>query len=341
MRAASLFGIGDLRVIDKEVPKISEYEVLIKVGACGICGTDLHFFKGEWKVNTPLVLGHEFSGTVVQVGSKVDGIKVGDHVVAEPNVLCGKCKYCRMSEKNFFCENIQAIGVTVDGAFAEYVKAPERNVYRIPEDMSFEEAALIEPLACIIRGIDRVGISVGSNVAIVGTGPIGLLMIQVVKHYGASKVFALDIVEDRLRLAQELGATHVINSKQKDPEKTILEMTGNLGVDTSIECVGSSPAIDVALRLVRRGGKLLIFGVAPEQDVWQVKPFELYDKEISIFASYRSPYTFQRAVRLASSGSLKLKPIVSHIHGLEEAPGVFKDLAEKRKESIKVIIKPP
>ncbi|MGQ9690542.1 MAG: alcohol dehydrogenase catalytic domain-containing protein, partial [Thermoproteota archaeon] len=209
MRAASLFGVGDLRVIDKEVPKISEYEVLIKVGACGICGTDLHFFKGEWKVNTPLVLGHEFSGTVVQVGSKVDGIKVGDHVVAEPNVLCGKCKYCRMSEKNFFCENIQAIGVTVDGAFAEYVKAPERNVYRIPEDMSFEEAALIEPLACIIRGIDRVGISVGSNVAIVGTGPIGLLMIQVVKHYGASKVFALDIVEDRLRLAQELGATYV------------------------------------------------------------------------------------------------------------------------------------
>jgi threonine dehydrogenase-like Zn-dependent dehydrogenase len=339
MKAASLFGVGDLRIIDKDVPEIGDVEVLIRVGACGVCGTDMHFFKGEWKVKTPIVLGHEFSGVVAKVGSKVRGIDVGDHVVAEPNILCGKCKYCRMSERNFFCENIQTIGVTVDGAFAEYVKAPEQNVYRIPGEMPLEEAALIEPLACIIRGVDNVGIPVGSSVAIVGTGPIGLLMIQVVKHYGASKIFAIDIIEDRLRLARELGATLTINSAQQDPEETIREATDNIGVDVSIECVGSSSAIEVAFRLVRRGGRLLIFGVAPEHDVWHVKPFELYDKEVSIFASYRSPYTFQRAVELASSGNLRLRPIVSHIHTLEEAPEVFKELAKKKK-AIKALIKP-
>ncbi|MEM3660382.1 MAG: zinc-dependent alcohol dehydrogenase family protein [Thermoproteota archaeon] len=340
MKAASLFRVEDLRVVEKDIPKISEDEVLIQVGACGICGTDLHFYKGEWKVNTPLVLGHEFSGTVVQTGSQVATIQRGDRVVAEPNIVCGKCKYCRMSERNFFCENLQAIGVTVDGAFAEYVKAPERNVYRFPSWMSMEEAALIEPLACVIRGLDNVKIPVASSVAVVGTGPIGLLKVQMVKHYGAAKIIALDVVEERLKLAEELGATRVVNPGKEDPEKAVLDETEGIGADVSIECVGSSSAIDVAFRLARRGGRLLIFGVAPEHDVWQVKPFEIYNKEVSIFASYRSPYTFQRAVNIASSGRLKLKPIISHIHRLDEIVEVFNELAGKRKQAIKVLIKP-
>lgn len=340
MKAASLFGVGDLRIVEKNVPEISEDEVLIQVGACGICGTDIHFFKGEWKVNTPLVLGHEFSGIVVQTGSRVTTVRSGDRVVAEPNIVCGKCKYCRMSERNFFCENLQAIGVTVDGAFAEYVKAPERNVYRIPSWITLEEAALIEPLACIIRGLDNVKIPVASSVAVVGTGPIGLLMIQMVKHYGAAKIIALDVVEERLRLAEELGATRVINPGKEDPEKAVFEETGGIGADVSIECVGSSSAIDEAFKIARRGGRLLIFGVAPEHDVWQVKPFEIYDKELSIFASYRSPYAFQRAVNIASSGRLKLKPIISHIHRLDETAEVFNGLANRRKQAIKVLIKP-
>lgn len=340
MKAACLFGVGDLRVIEKDAPKIFEDEVLIEVAACGICGTDLHFYKGEWKVNPPLVLGHEFSGTVVQTGSQVTTIRTGDRVVAEPNILCGKCKYCRMSERNFFCENLQAIGVTVDGAFAEYVKVPERNVYKIPGWIPLEEAALIEPLACIIRGLDNVKIPVGSSVAVVGTGPIGLLMIQMVKNYGAAKIIALDVVEERLKLAEELGATSIVDIGKEDPEKAVLEATDGIGVDVSIECVGSSSAVDEAFKLTRRGGRLLIFGVAPEQDVWQVKPFEIYDKEVSIFASYRSPYTFQRAVEVASSGRLKLSPIVSHVHKLDEIVEVFNGLASKKKRAIKVLIKP-
>ena len=340
MRAVALFGVGDIRVIDKEVPEIKENEVLIRVGACGICGTDIHFFKGEWEVRTPLVLGHEFSGTVTKVGSKVTAVKIGDRVVAEPNITCGKCKYCRMSERNYFCENLEATGVTIDGAFADYVKVPEQNVHKIPDGISLEEGALIEPLACIVRGLDNTRIAVGSSVAIVGVGPIGLLMTQVVNHYGASKVFAIDMVDDRLKLAKELGASYAINSKAQDPRSIVLEKTNDLGVDVSIECVGSSSAIDVAFGLLRRAGKLLIFGVAPEHDVWQVKPFDLYDKEVSIFTSYRSPCTFQRAVEIAASGNINLKPIISHVHGLEDAPTVFNELVDKKKRAIKVLLKP-
>ncbi|MCI4439294.1 zinc-dependent alcohol dehydrogenase family protein [archaeon] len=340
MKAVALFGVGDIRVVEKEIPKIGDKEVLIKVGACGICGTDIHFFKGEWEVKTPLVLGHEFSGVVEKVGSKVSNIKVGDRVVAEPNIPCGECKYCRMSERNFFCENLQATGVTIDGAFAEYVKVPAQNVYKIPDSLTLEEAALIEPLACIVRGLDNVGIKVGSNVAIVGAGPIGLLMTQVVNYYGASRTFVIDMDDDRLKLAKELGATYTINFKEQDPKSFVYEKTEGIGVDVSIECVGSSAAIETAFRLARRGGKLLIFGVAPEHDVWHVKPFELYDKEISIFTSYRSPYTFQRAVEVASSGKIKLKPIISHIYSLDEAPKAFNELASRKKGMIKVLLKP-
>lgn len=340
MKAVALFGVGDIRTIEKEVPTIGDRDVLIRVGACGICGTDIHFFKGEWEVKTPLVLGHEFSGTIAKVGAKATNVKAGDRVVAEPNIVCGKCKYCRMSERNFFCENLRATGVTIDGAFAEYVTVPEQNVYTISGKLSLEEAALVEPLACIVRGLDNLRIPIGSSVAIVGAGPIGLLMTQVVKHYGASKIFAIDPVEERLKLAKDLGADIIIDPDSQNPKDIIGENTEGLGTDISIECVGSSSAIETALTVLRKAGKLLIFGVAPEHDMWHVKPFALYNKEVSIFTSYRSPYTFQRAVELASSESLRLKPIISHVYDLGQAPEVFSNLAAKKRGFIKALLKP-
>jgi 2-desacetyl-2-hydroxyethyl bacteriochlorophyllide A dehydrogenase len=340
MRAAVLLKVREMKVLDKEVPKLGEHEALLKVSACGICGTDLHFFKGEWSVRMPVVPGHEFSGVVVEVGSKVENVKVGDRVVAEPNITCGECKYCRMSDRNFFCEKLEAIGVTRDGAFAEYVAVPDRNIYKLPDGISLEEAALVEPLACIIRGLDNIGVPAGSSVAVVGVGPIGLLMTQMVNLCGATRVFAVDTLEDRLRLAEQLGAHYVINSRVQDPNEFIKRATNGTGVDISIECVGSASAVDTAFKLTRKGGRLLIFGVAPENDLWHVKPFELYDKEVSIFASYRSPYTFQRAVEVASSGRLKLRPIISHVFPLEDSAKVFSDLAERKAGFLKVLLKP-
>jgi len=331
MRAAVLYNIRDIRLSEVPKPSLGSDEVLVKVKACGICGTDVHFYKGEWKVKMPLIPGHEFSGIIEDVGENVKNIKPGDHIVAEPNITCGKCYYCRMSERNFFCTELKALGVDINGAYAEYVKVPSRNVYKIPEELSFEEAAMIEPLACCIRGLDNVGIKVGERVAIVGTGPIGLLMIQLVKMWGASKVYAIDLLDERLRIAEKVGADIVINPLVGDPREIIMRDTNEIGVDVSIEAVGSVRAIETAFNLVRRGGRLLIFGVAPQNAVWNVKPFELYDKELKIVASYRSPFTFERAVELASTGRLDFKSIISHIIPLDSVPEIFERICRKEK----------
>ena len=340
MKAAVLHRIRDIRFEDVPKPKISKDEVLIKVKAAGVCGTDIHLYRGEWKVDLPLIPGHEFSGTIAEVGENVRGFKTGDRVVAEPNIVCGTCYFCRMSERNFFCENLKATGVDIDGAFAEYVKTKPENVYNVPETLSFEEAALIEPLACCIRGVDNVGIKPGDSVAIVGAGPIGLLLLQLTKMAGASFVIQTDLEEKRLSLAHELGADHVVNATKEDVPAVVKSLTDGHGVDVAIEAVGSPDAITQAMKVTRPGGRLNIFGVSPQEAVWAVKPFDLYSKELTITTSYRSPFTFQRAVKLASTGRIKLKPLVTHVFPLSEVTRVFEVLDKKLEKVVKVVMKP-
>lgn len=335
-----MHGIRDFRLEKASKPRILSNEVQVKVGAAGICGTDLHFYRGEWEVKTPLVPGHEFSGTISEVGKDVRGFEVGDRVVAEPNMVCGKCYFCLMSDRNFFCERLRAVGVDVDGAFAEYVKVKAQNVYRFPESLSFEEAALIEPLACCIRGLDRINIEAGDTAAIVGAGPIGLLLLQLVKMAGASMVIQTDLDEERLNLARELGADFTVNVQDEDPVRAIKELTSGYGVDVAVEAVGSPEAITQAMEATRRGGHLNVFGVSPQNAVWAVKPFDLYSKELTITTSYRSPFTFQRAVKMASSGKLKLKPLISHVFSLDEIVRVFEMLDRKLEKTVKIIVKP-
>ena len=340
MKAAVLYGIRDLRVEDVEAPKIKSDEVLIRIHAAGICGTDIHIYRGEWKTNMPIILGHEFSGVIAEKGRDVNGLEVNDPVVAEPNIPCGSCYFCRMSERNYFCENLQAVGVTVNGAFAEYVKIKSSNVYRIPKDLSLNEAALIEPLACCVRGIDRVQIRAGDTVAVIGAGPIGLILLQLAKMSGASMVIQTDMEDARLKLASDLGADHVINISREDPVEAIKRLTDGYGTDVAIEAVGSPKAITQAMKAVRRGGRLNIFGVSPQDAVWEVKPFDLYDKELTITTSYRSPFTFQRAVKIASSGRVKLKPLISHVFKLEEIQRAFEVAEKKLEDAVKILVKP-
>jgi len=340
MRAAVLYNIRDLRLEDVPTPEFSTDEVLIKVNATGVCGTDIHIYRGEWKTSMPIILGHEFSGVIVETGRDVKNLKIGDPVVAEPNILCGSCYFCRMSERNYFCENLKATGVTINGAFAEYVKTKAENVYKLTEGFNLDEAALIEPLACCVRGIDQAKVRTGDTVAIVGAGPIGLILLQLVKLAGASMVIQTDMEDARLKLARNLGADHTINVAEEDPVEAVKRLTGGYGVDVAIEAVGSPKAITQAMKATRRGGRLNIFGVSPEDAVWEVKPFELYEKELTITTSYRSPFTFQRAVKIALSGKVKLKPLISHIFRLEEIHRAF-EVAEKRLEgAVKVLVKP-
>jgi len=340
MKAAVLHEVKDLRLGDVPLPTISTDEVLIKVEAAGICGTDVHIYKGEWKTNMPIILGHEFSGVVADLGQDVKDLRIGDHMVVEPNILCGTCHFCRASERNYFCENLQATGVTVDGAFAEYVKTRGRNAYRITEALTFDEAALIEPLACCVRGIDQAGIKVGDTVAIIGAGPIGLILLQLVRMAGASTVIQTDMEETRLELAKKLGADYTINIRSEDPVEAASGLTGGYGADVAIEAVGSPNAITEAMMVTRRGGRLNIFGVSPQDAVWQVRPFDLYTKELTITTSYRSPFTFQRAVQIATSGRVKLKPLISHIFRLEEIERAFEAAEKKLEGAIKVLVKP-
>ena len=340
MKAAVLYGVGDLRVEDVPEPEILGNEVLLEVKATGICGTDIHIYKGEWKVETPIILGHEFSGVISKIGGEVEEFRVGDHVVAEPNITCGTCHFCLMSERNFFCERIRTLGVTVNGAFAEYVKTTKGNIYKIPRELSFEEASLIEPIACCVRGIDQAGIKVGDIVAIVGAGPIGLLLLQLAKMAGASKVIQTDLEEGRLKLAKSLGADYVINIQKEDTVKAVNDITGGYGVDMAIEAVGKPESITQAMEMTSRGGRLTIFGVSAQDAVWKVKPFDLYEKELTITTSYRSPYTFQRAVKIVSSNSLKLKPLISHIFPLSDIRQAFEVVDKRLENTVKVVVKP-
>lgn len=340
MKALVLHGVRDLQFEEVPQPEVGEGEVLLRVGACGICGTDIHFYRGEWRVRTPLIPGHEFSGVIEKVGPGVDWLEEGLHVVAEPNVTCSRCYYCRMEKRNFYCPNIRAVGVDVDGAFAEYVKVSAANVYSVPSWMSFEEAALVEPIACCVRGLYNVGLEPGDTVAVVGVGPVGLLMVQLAKMWGASRVYAVDLIDRRLSLAKRLGADVTINAVREDPAEAVCSDTECIGVDVAIEAVGSSKAIEMAVKLARRGGRVLIFGVAPENDVLQLRPFELYDKELTVVASYRSPHTFQRAVRIAASGRVALCPIISHVLPLEKGVEAFRMVDEKKEDVIKVVLKP-
>lgn len=340
MKAAVLHGIGDIRVEDVAEPSISEKEVLIGVKATGICGTDIHFFKGEWAVPTPIVPGHEFSGVISKIGKGVSGIREGWHVVAEPNVICGNCYFCKLSEKNFFCLNLKATGVDTNGAFAEFVNVPASNVYRIPEALSFEEAALIEPVACCVRGMDQTGIRLGDFVVIIGSGPIGSILMQLAKMNGARCVVVSDISDDRLKMVKSLGADYVVNTSNEDLMNVVSELTGGIGADIVIEAVGKPETILQAIKIARRGGRVNIFGVAPQDAVLNIKPFDLYAKELTITTSYRSPFTFQRAVDLVSSGRLQLKPLITHIFPLNEITRAF-EIVEGRKQGVmKAIVKP-
>lgn len=313
MKAAVLHGIRDLRVEDVPEPALADDDVLINVKATGICGTDMHFYKGEWSVPTPLIPGHEFSGAIAKVGKGVRGIDEGWHVVAEPNIVCGSCYFCRLSERNFFCQNLKATGVTINGAFAEFVKVPASNVYMVPDSIGFEEAAMIEPVACCVRGIDQAGIRLGDLVGIIGAGPIGLILLQLARMAGARAVAVSDISAERLDMAKALGADRVIDTSHEDLEKGIDALSGGMGVDVAIEAVGKPETISQAISIARNGGRVNIFGVSPQDAVLNVKPFDLYAKELTITTSYRSPFTFRRAVDLVTSGRLVLKPLITHV----------------------------
>ena len=326
MRAAVFYGKHDIRIEELPVPVPDADEVLIRVKACGICGTDVHIFNGdEGAAQTPpgTVLGHEFSGVVEAVGEKVKDIRKGDRVCVDPNKLCNECYYCK-SGIGHFCENMIGIGTTVNGGFAEYCRVPRSQVYKFAPTTDFARAAMAEPVACCVHGIDMCDISCADTVLIIGGGMIGLIMLQLAKLQGAGKLILLEPVEQKRILAKSLGADLCIDPVTENVRE-VLAANGICRISTVVECVGRPQTMEQAIFLAGKKSTVMLFGLTRPEDTVVLKPFELFRKEITIKASFINPYTQQRAVDLIDSGKIDVSSMVYETAPLERLPEILAD----------------
>ena len=308
MLAAQIDAPDKTRVIEAKQPTPGPDDVLIKVAAAGICGTDLHILHGEYEANYPLIPGHEFSGTVVAIGDNVTRFHVGDRVTADPNIPCNRCLACQRNEPNQ-CENLAAIGVTRNGGFAEYVVAPEGNVFSIG-DLSFPQAALIEPLACVVWGLKRVQAQAGDSVVIFGAGPMGCLLLQALWHSGASKVVVTDSVAWRLEQAAELGATETVLAD--DHQEQHLKAISPTGYNIVVDATGIPKVLEGAIGYARPRGKIWVFGVAPRDARATFVPYDVFRKDLTIIGSFAVNRTFQESIALIQSNAVRVEPLISH-----------------------------
>jgi len=313
MNAIQITKPGHFILADIPIPEPGPNEVQIRVASAGICGTDLHIFHGEYEATYPIVPGHEFSGTITQVGSQVKYFSVGDRVTADPNIPCYRCSACKRGFMNQ-CENLQAVGVTQNGAFASYVVVPEGVVFPIG-DLSFEDAAMIEPLACVAWGLKRVSVQPGDSVLIFGAGPMGCLVAQAVRSAGASQVTVADQVSWRLDVARDLGATQTFLNPISGATDPGFMMDG---YDIVVDATGIKQVLESAFHLVKPRGKVWVFGVVPPAEMASFNPYEVFRKDLSIIGSFAVNQTFHEAIQMIQSGTVKVAPLISHKFPLAE-----------------------
>lgn len=329
MRAVQITTPGEVKVGELPDPKPGPGEVLVKVEACGVCGTDLHIADGHFAPTPyPIVPGHEFAGTVVDVGDGVDtGVAVGHRVAVDPSLFCGHCASCRRGRGNL-CLHWGATGDTVDGAFAELVTVPAANAYLLPDHLSIEQGALVEPLSCAVHGVRRLGTEAGEKALVVGVGTMGLMLVALLERAGL-EVTAVDRVDAKLDLAAGLGARHTATSVE--------ELDGRQ-YDAVVDVTGVAPVIEQALDAVVRGGRFLVFGVAPADARVALSPFRVYNDEITVVGSMAVLHSFGTALDLISAGAVDVSGLVTHRLPLE---GYSEALATVRRgEGVKVHVHP-
>ncbi len=310
-----------LKVAQKSLRALNAGEYLVRVTACGVCGTDVHIVEGQSRSRPPVVLGHEFTGIVEDAGPGISSqISPGDHVAVDPNIACGTCSYCRRGLVHL-CSGLRALGVDIDGGMAEYCIVPEKQVYSIPPEIPSDVAAFIEPVSCCVHGIDKAGIRPGDSVVILGGGTIGLIMLQLARVSGAAKIILVEPLEHKRLIALELRADHILDPRSADILKAVTDLT-TTGADVVIECAGRPDTASTALKLARRGGLVEFFGVCPIGVSIPLEPNAVYVNELTIVGSYVNPLTFSRAIALLQSGRVRVDAFTLHrfpLDGVHEA----------------------
>ena len=340
MKALVYAAPGQFIVADVPTPQPRGVEVLIRVRAAGVCKTDLHIHHGQFLSAFPLIPGHEFAGEVAAVGEAVTSVRVGDRVTADNERQCGACWHCRRGEP-LFCERAVLQGVNAPGGFAEYVLVEEEQVYPLADAISFHEGALVEPAACAVHGIDVIAPRVGDEVLQFGAGPTGLILAQLLRHNGASSLLVADLSPAKLALAARDAGAETAQVRRDDPEAHLraIQARNPRGFDIVVEATGIPRVQEGLAPFARFGGKIVFYGVAPEDARIQISPYEIFRRELKILGSFSQARTFDRAVRLVNARVLQLREMVTHTFPLEGWGDALQMVLEGR-EHIKIVIEP-
>ncbi len=339
MKVAVLHKIQDLRIEEHKKPAPGPQDVLIKIKAVGICGSDFQYYKtgvcGTYAFTKPFILGHEAAGEIVKVGINVKGLKVGDRIAIEPGRTCGNCIYCKTGRYNL-CPNVIFLAASpVDGAFSEYLAVPSHLAFLLPPTVSYEEGAMIEPLSVGIHAVSRANLHHGDKIAIFGQGPIGRVTLAVILASGITDIFVTDVSQGRLDPIDDKIIK--INSQKEDPVSTILEQTSHEGVDVVFEASGATKAIQQTLEVVKRGGKVLQIGV-PHEQLIPLPLAKIVDNQIDILGSFRYANTYPIAISLLAKNQIDLKKLITHRFPFNKIKEAFELIRTSTEPIIKVII---
>jgi len=348
-KAAVMHGMRDVRIESRPVPKPAPDEVLVEIARVGVCGSDIHYYShgriGGFVVSGPLVLGHECAGRVVEAGAEVRRLKPGHRVAIEPGKTCRRCYFCKRGLYNLCPEVVFMATPPVDGAFCQYVAWPEDFVFRIPEAMSFEEAALLEPLSCGIWASRRGQVGQGHSIAVFGAGPIGCVTLQACRAAGATTLFAVDLEPYRLAIARQCGATHCLNAGEVDPvaeikrimaEKTGLPLSA-AGVDTAFETAGATATTRSAIAAPRSAGVCVLLGLPPDPMV-EIDMVGAASREIDIRGEFRYANCYPTAIELVAAGRIDLRPLATHHFALDQVREALEFADKNKASSMKVIV---
>lgn len=343
MKAAVLNKPLDIEVKEVPIPEIQADQVLIKVHCIGICGSDVHYYEhgkiGRYEVKEPIILGHEMAGDIVAVGDSVRNLTVGERVAVEPGVTCGRCDYCKEGRYNLCPDVVFMATPPVDGAWAEYVAVRSDFVFPLPDGMSYETGALLEPFSVGMHAMNRGKVKPSDRMLITGLGPIGLLTIQAARLYGVKEIYATDVVPFRLELAKKLGVAAVIDPSKESLAERLEQLTAGKGMDVSIETSGNPRAVQDVLTVTKRGGRIVLVGLPAAEEIG-IDITHLVDSEYDVHGLFRYVNTYPAAIQGLSDQEMNIEQIVTHQYSLDQIEEAVEKARTEKDTSIKIMIYP-